>query len=653
MAHHLRIWHALAALVVGVVATIWSLGQSAEPSAVAARTAQLSLLGSAPPPRTYGCGVPLLDQADRQLALAYAKTPATQEQFRLAGRVDGAGLLINESAGQVRDFWAYNFGTGSHYQTPATLRRVTPRGYIYVANDQAVSEEALDALAQQWEAIYATTTGVFGAAPDIDSDGRVTLLLLDLGDGTPDDPVRGYATQRNQFPAASYSNARDLIYLDTNPTPVGSAVFLGALAHQLAHLINWNLHRDAGGQELWLDEGLAELARFRNGFGHSAAAGFFTNPDKPLTRWAPGQENLAASYLFLLYFWEQFGDAGIYEVVHHFGTDIDAVEGALRALRRPESFAEVFHRWTLANFLDDTTLSGGVYGYRTLDLVSGEYDGVTTFPRAYRTTEFIPPASDLGRVQHWAARYYRFFGKTGVLNLDFLGNDYNRFRVTALASSVPDFRSGNAVFPVALNAAQDGGLALADFGTAYPSVVLVVSSAADHGGPDYTFSASVVAAAPPATPTPTAIPQGFSTPTPTAVTAQPTPTPFSVQPTPVRAGQPTATPIPGWTAVATTCCVPSVQIVPSSPSAFDSVTIYGRLVDGAGRPAPGAIMEVLWYFDTLAPARCVSAPATADGVAACTMTFAGQATAGRTVPIHVRFHYQNQAYSLNTSVTPR
>lgn len=656
MAHRPQVWHGLGAVVVGLLAMVIALGQTADPPTANARASSPAVDGVVSEVRSYGCGVPLLAREERQLAAAYRTAAVTREQLRVAGRIDGAGLLINEGVGQSQNFWAYNFVSQSYYQVPSTLRRVTTRAYIYLANDQSVPEDALDTLAQRWETIYATTTGVFGAAPDLDGDSRVTLLLADLMDSNSA-RVQGYFTLRNQFPSAPFSNAREMIYLDTSPTSVNSTAFLGALAHELAHLINWNFHRDSGGQELWLNEGLAELSRYRNGFGHSASAGFFSNPDKQLTRWAPGQENLASSYLFMLYFWEQFGDAGINQIVRHFGVDVDAVEGALRALGRTEKLADVFHRWTIANFLDDTSLSGGIYGYRTLDLVTGEYDGITTFPRAYRTTEFIPPAGDSGTVQHWAARYYRFYGKTGVLSLDFLGNDYNTFRIAALASSSTDFRSGNAVFAIPLNAAQDGGLALADFGTAYPAAVLVVSAVGETGGSDYAFSAAVGVTAPAATPTPTPFPAGFGTPTPaaTAASAQATPTAFSLQPTPTTvAGVPTATPYPGWTAVPTTCCLPSVWFPTLHPSPYDFVTIYGRLIDGAGRPVPGATMETLWYFgDSLTPSLCVSAPTNADGMTTCTVAFSGQAAVGRAVPVRARFLYGGQTYTINTSITPR
>ncbi|HEX6128422.1 MAG TPA: hypothetical protein VF071_05295 [Candidatus Limnocylindria bacterium] len=94
---------------------------------------------------------------------------------------------------------------------------------------------------------------------------------------------------------------------------VGGAdpVYEGVIGHELEHLL---MNYSDSGELSWVDEGLADLAIFYNGWGstndgHMAYQQVF-HRETSLTRWGGGLENYGASYLYFLYLWEQAGGNG-------------------------------------------------------------------------------------------------------------------------------------------------------------------------------------------------------------------------------------------------------------------------------------------------------------------------------------------------------
>jgi immune inhibitor A len=81
------------------------------------------------------------------------------------------------------------------------------------------------------------------------------------------------------------------------------------VAHELEHLI----HNDHDANEVsWVDEGMADLAEYLNGFGQpdSHVVYYMAYHRTPLTVWGGGLEDYGASYLFQLYLLENFGTSG-------------------------------------------------------------------------------------------------------------------------------------------------------------------------------------------------------------------------------------------------------------------------------------------------------------------------------------------------------
>lgn len=87
-------------------------------------------------------------------------------------------------------------------------------------------------------------------------------------------------------------------------------LYEGVIAHELEHLL---MNYSDPGEVSWVDEGLADLAIFLNGYsigGSHLTYHQVFHRETSLTRWGGGLENYGASLTFFLYLWEQAGGNG-------------------------------------------------------------------------------------------------------------------------------------------------------------------------------------------------------------------------------------------------------------------------------------------------------------------------------------------------------
>ena len=88
-------------------------------------------------------------------------------------------------------------------------------------------------------------------------------------------------------------------------------VYEGVIAHELQHLLH---HYSDTGELSWVDEGLADMAIFLNGWGDTNDSHILFHQvfhrETSLTRWGGGLENYGAAYTYFLYLWEQAGGNG-------------------------------------------------------------------------------------------------------------------------------------------------------------------------------------------------------------------------------------------------------------------------------------------------------------------------------------------------------
>jgi hypothetical protein len=219
-------------------------------------------------------------------------------------------------------FWAWDFERQRYYELEAQRLHVSPKLWVYVERGQSIPGPALLRLVSFFEdRALPTLHAQLGeeASPGIDDEAAITLLLMDLRDakyyGLPTSRfVTGYFDPANQQSQAALdlagldrrSNAREMFYIDiAHPTNSGGDEVLRAVAHELTHLILWNLDPN---EEAWLEEGIAELAGFLCGLGHprDAVNLYLQQPERPIVGWQGEPEDLGKVYLFSLYLYDRY-----------------------------------------------------------------------------------------------------------------------------------------------------------------------------------------------------------------------------------------------------------------------------------------------------------------------------------------------------------
>jgi len=242
----------------------------------------------------------------------------------------------------------------------ATLRLITPRAYFYFQDGLDVSQEDLEEAGRDFEeVVYPTVARYFGQewTPGVDSDRHITLLHADLPG------LGGYFSDADEYPRAvsPTSNEREMVYLAIDGTKPGSDAYNGLVAHELQHLVHWKADRT---EEVWVNEGLSELAAELARGGSDSTPMAVAQPDTQLNSWGPlgtgNAPHYAASYLFIRYLLEHYGGwEGARRLLEE---PADGIEG-INAYLAPfgVTFEDVFADWLVANYLDDP--NGGPYSY--------------------------------------------------------------------------------------------------------------------------------------------------------------------------------------------------------------------------------------------------------------------------------------------------
>ena len=321
----------------------------------------------------------------------------------------------NYPPGTRQQFYVADIVNKNYYTISATIKEVTAHAYWYVKDGYSVDLAALKASARQFEDhIYVTNRRVFGSepTPGIDNDPHITILL------TPMQAVNGYFSSADGYPKVvnPYSNQRKMIYISSRPAVQAGATdnqFEGTLAHEFQHMIHWNVHRD---RDVWLDEGLSEIAMYLNGYntGHFDFL-FSAHPDVQLNAWA-SEPNVSAphyggSYLFLRYLMDRYGgEAFIKKLMSSKGLGTAAVDAAVKASGNPAGYDGAFKDWVIANRINSPGLAAGRYSYAEGGHAQ-DTRVLTTFPATRSET-----------VHQYAADYIKLSGNHGPATITFKGN---------------------------------------------------------------------------------------------------------------------------------------------------------------------------------------------------------------------------------------
>ncbi|HNN12484.1 MAG TPA: immune inhibitor A [Anaerolineales bacterium] len=284
-----------------------------------------------------------------------------------------ATSAIPRATGDVGKFWTTNLDTNSNREVEATLRYITPHVYFWVENGLNVNETDIQALVETFETkIYPKNHEFFGQewSPGIDGDEHIYILYA----GSLGSSVGGYFSSGDErHPLVSeYSNGHEMFFFNSDKVQLRNSITYGVLAHEFQHMIHWNLDIN---ESLWMNEGFSVLAMFLNGYptgGYEQA--YLADTDLQLNDW-PYQESTiphyGASYLYLKYFLDRFGEDATRMLVQEPANEFTAVENVLSQINatnpqtgQPITADAFFMDWAVTNFVLDPSVGDGRYVYK-------------------------------------------------------------------------------------------------------------------------------------------------------------------------------------------------------------------------------------------------------------------------------------------------
>ncbi len=305
---------------------------------------------------------------DTLAALEEADIPV-RDRYDLAGRLLG----ITEAAvsppgeyavGDREIFYVDNESTNSVVEVEAEMVYRTDHVYMWVENGQDYDLDAIQRSADRFEQrTYPTNRSYFGSEPSPGIDGDVRLHILhsvELGSG-----IAGYFFSPSQYPAAivPYSNEKEIFFINISNTVPGTTEYDSTLAHEFQHMIHWGVDRN---EDIWMNEGLSEVAAYLNGFGPSGFMPYYLfNPDLQLTDWPEDGDttpHYGASFLFNAYFLDRFGQDALRALVSHQENGLRSMDETLADLGEAARADDVFADWAIANILNDQDIDAR-YGY--------------------------------------------------------------------------------------------------------------------------------------------------------------------------------------------------------------------------------------------------------------------------------------------------
>ena len=328
--------------------------------------------------------------------------------------------------------------------------------------------------------ILALEIEYFGSPPDVDGNGKVILLVLDINDNYDEETnpsfVSGYFDQADQLsdthPATSL-NVADILYLDSNPGNKNRNEVLSTASHELQHLINYNYDRD---EDPWLNEGLSEYASRFVGYSGRGFGKFLSQSNRGLMAWDNLLEDYSRTGLWMTYTSLRLGLDAIKQLVQDDAHGKESAENVITSLLPGKSFADYVYEWTMANLVNDISLQSGEFGYDGIDLPS-------IIPQ---NQYFQLPVNGVSEtIDSFASSYHEFSGGTDL-------EIFMDLRSTpGIRATILKFSATTDITAVVLDANGIANIELPAFGNDFSRAILMISYMDDFlDAVSYFYSAS-------------------------------------------------------------------------------------------------------------------------------------------------------------------
>jgi len=250
-------------------------------------------------------------------------------------------LYRDETVGTQASFWILNVDGPKMHKVEATLQHVSDSALWYVANSIDIASRDLERSADAFEdrvlpAVLRIST------PDLTLPGKITIV------NTLTPGLAGYFASSDALPTSAQKFSNERVMMVMNSSDAGSERYLGTLAHELQHLIQWHIDST---EETWVAEGLAEFAVGLLNLPKLPNDAFFSNPGVSLSNWPeePGESiaAYAAGSLLFSYLHARTGLEGIQQIVREPRDGVDGMNAFFES--QPDDFSSFFGDWLAAN----------------------------------------------------------------------------------------------------------------------------------------------------------------------------------------------------------------------------------------------------------------------------------------------------------------
>ncbi|MEK7452833.1 MAG: hypothetical protein AAB614_01210 [Patescibacteria group bacterium] len=394
-----------------------------------------------------------------------------------------ASIANAASIGQMQDFFTDAvFADKERTDIKATLRFEGEHAYYYIDNeyfDSLRGEEAfkiltsLKKISLEYDLkIYPTLTKEIGQIrePGLDNDNKIYILFLKLKEGNG-----GYMNTADLFLKSQTkdvpTNEKEMIYL--NADLINSDDINAILSHELQHLISAyfkEIQKNIA-DDIWLNEMRSEYAvdvlgynnPYKGSFLESRSLIFEKNPEDSIVGWRNNQIDYAVVSILGYYLVENFGKDIFKETLKSDKIGIDSINDALKNLGFSVSFADIFKKWQIANYLNDENLFGKGYGYLNPSLNFKIKPSIfhEVFEGDIKEFNYI--------VDDWQLSFLEYYGNVGKINIEFEGKDNSVFDVSYILNR----RDKSSLFGSIKLENNRGYFSIDDLGGDISSIVLL------------------------------------------------------------------------------------------------------------------------------------------------------------------------------------
>ncbi|WP_367184521.1 hypothetical protein [uncultured Brachyspira sp.] len=134
---------------------------------------------------------------------------------------------------------------------------------IYLQDGAGYKPESVDYIAKVFNDNYAEEVRIYGEHTDVDKNGKIIILLLELNASYSGGVITGYFYGADLI--LNQNNNAEILYMDIKMLNDNPQYMAGTIQHEFQHLINFNVNYIRNGRQMstWLNEALYYSAQLQ------------------------------------------------------------------------------------------------------------------------------------------------------------------------------------------------------------------------------------------------------------------------------------------------------------------------------------------------------------------------------------------------------